>query len=296
MDNEYNLESYLSNGVGNIIKGAIKASLSNPKESIFMAKYVVVSRNARKLRVEAEKKGEHIPPFLIASITSKCNLHCTGCYARENHACTDNEVEDQLTEGEWLKIFDDAKSMGIGFILLEGGEPFMRPDIIKAAGTIPDILFPIFTNGTMINEEYIKMFVKHRNLVPVISIEGNETNTNDRRGSGIYQKLIQAMDTLNKNKILYGASVTVTKNNLKEVTSQEFLNKLYGRGCKVVFYVEYVPVSKDTKELAPRQEEREYLKNTVLKLKQSYYNVPYRVDNLKKSLYRVFLWFIMKEI
>lgn len=269
-NNEFNLENYLSDGVGKIIKGAIKASLSNPKESIFMAKFALASKNARKLRVEAEKNGEHIPPFLIASITSQCNLHCVGCYSRENNACTDKEVQDQLTDIEWLKIFEDAKNIGVGFILLAGGEPLMRADIIKAAGKIREIVFPIFTNGTMIKQEYINLFAKHRNLMPVLSIEGNEIKTNDRRGSGVYQKLIQVMDTLNDNKIMYGASVTVTKDNLKEVTSQNFLNKLYERGCKVVFYVEYVPVDKDTKQLAPQQEEREYLKEKLLLLRKSY--------------------------
>lgn len=270
MSNDFNLEGYLSNGVENIVKGAIKASLTNPKESVFMAKYAIASKKARKLRVEAEIKGEHIPPFLIASITSKCNLHCAGCYARENHACTDKETDDQLSDLEWLQIFEDAKNLGIGFILLAGGEPLMRRNLIKSVGKIGEILFPIFTNGTMIDDEYIKIFAKYRNLVPVLSIEGNETITNDRRGSGVYQKLIQAMDIMQDNKILYGASVTVTKNNLVEVTTHEFLDKLYQRGCKLVFYVEYVPVDKVTKDLAPEDEEREYLIEKLGELRRSY--------------------------
>jgi len=270
MNNKFDLENYLSSGVGSIVKGAIKASLTNPKESIFMAKYALASINSRKLRVQAQKNGQHIPPFLIASITSQCNLHCVGCYSRENNSCSDNEAENQLTDGEWLKIFKDARDTGVGFILLAGGEPLMRPDIIKAAGTIPEILFPVFTNGTMIQQGYMNVFVKHRNLVPVLSIEGNETKTNDRRGSGVYQKLIDAMDSLNDNKILYGASITVTKNNIKEVTSKEFLDKLYKKGCKVVFYVEYVPVDKEIKGLAPQEEEREYLKETLFGLRKTY--------------------------
>jgi len=270
MTDIFNLESYLSNGVENIVRGAIKASLSNPKESIFIAKYSMYSKNSRKLRVEAEDRGEHIPPFLIASITSQCNLHCKGCYARSNQACVDREAQNQLTNQEWLEIFNEAKEIGIGFILLAGGEPFMRSDIIKEAGKIPEIIFPIFTNGTMMNEDYIKLFVKYRNLIPILSIEGNEEYTDARRGNGVYQKLIYAMDILKSNKILYGTSVTVTKQNLNEVTTAEFLDKLYSRGCKVVFFIEYVPISKDTEYMAFENEERERLKEKITGLRNTY--------------------------
>jgi MoaA/NifB/PqqE/SkfB family radical SAM enzyme len=53
-----------------------------------------------------------------------------------------------------------------------------------AAGKLPEIVFPVFTNGTMLSEDYIKLFDKHRNLIPIISIEGNEETTDLRRGSG----------------------------------------------------------------------------------------------------------------
>jgi len=266
----FNLESYLSNGVENIVRGAIKASLSNPKESIFIAKYAMSSKNSRKLRVEAEDRGDHIPPFLIASITSQCNLHCKGCYARGNNACVDREAQNQLTEQEWLRIFNEAKELGIGFILLAGGEPFMRSDIIKEAAKIPEIIFPIFTNGTMIDDEYIKLFIKHKNLIPILSIEGNEVYTDERRGGGVYQKLIGAMDIMKTNKILYGTSVTVTKQNLNEVTTIEFLDKLYSRGCKVVFFIEYVPITKDTEYMAFENEERDILKEKMVGLRNTY--------------------------
>lgn len=273
MSVKFNLENYLNNGVENIVKDAVKISSHNLKESIFIAKYALASKKARELRRIAEGRGEHIPPFLIASITSKCNLHCKGCYARFNHDCEDIEAENQLTDEKWLSLFEEALILGIGFILLAGGEPLMRPDVIKAAGKIQDILFPVFTNGMMINEDYINIFDKYRNLVPVLSIEGNKQNTNIRRGDGVYETLIQAMDKMQKYKILYGASITVTKENLKEVTSKDFLGKLYTRGCMVVFYVEYVPMNADTKESALEDTEREFLKDKLLELRNNYENM-----------------------
>ena len=79
MNKTFDLQEYVTKGVEHVVADAIKATLKDPKESAFMLKFAAASRSASKKRAEAEKNGEHIPPFLIASITSQCNLHCAGC-------------------------------------------------------------------------------------------------------------------------------------------------------------------------------------------------------------------------
>ena len=106
---------------------------------------------------------------IIASITSSCNLHCTGCYSRANDACNDNEPLNQLSGEEWEDIFDQAKDLGISFIVLAGGEPMIREDVIIKASQFKEILFPIFTNGTLLNNDYLRLFDENRNLVPIFS-------------------------------------------------------------------------------------------------------------------------------
>lgn len=143
------LEEYLSNGVQKIVKGMIKSVVKNPKASMFMLQHGIDSKKARKKRNEAEKFGEHIPPFLIASITEQCNLHCKGCYVRETQGCSDHCSQEPLLKNtEWGSIFTQAEELGIGFILLAGGESFVRRNVIETAGNHSTILFPIFTNGT----------------------------------------------------------------------------------------------------------------------------------------------------
>jgi MoaA/NifB/PqqE/SkfB family radical SAM enzyme len=275
MNENFDLQEYLSNGVENIVGEAIKATLKNPRESAFMLKFAASSRSASKRRRKAEDNGEHIPPFLIASITSKCNLHCAGCYSRCNHATVDSEPVKQLTDEEWLRIFDEADEMGISFILLAGGEPMLRRDIIEAAGKKQNILFPIFTNGTFIDERYFQLFDKCRNLIPVMSIEGDRNQTDSRRGEGIYDKLIANMDEFRKRGLIFGASVTVTSRNYKDVTSDDFLGSLAEKGCKVVIFVEYVPVTDESKDLAPGDAEREYLMNEIQRLRQDHPEMVY---------------------
>ncbi len=268
MEQKFSLEDYLTDGVENIVRRALKATFSNPQESLFMIKYAASSKLASQNRAKAEARGEHIPPFLIASITSNCNLHCAGCYARINNSCVDSAPVCQLTDKEWQSIFEECRDLGIGFILLAGGEPLIRKDVVLSAGKIPEILFPIFTNGTMIDRDYINIFKKYQNLVPVLSIEGNEEKTDERRGNGVYQKLLDAMDIMKKNGVLFGVSVTVTTANLEEVTSASFLKKLAVQDCKVVFYVEFVPVTDEAKELAPGDAERLYMKERLVELRK----------------------------
>lgn len=267
MEKDFNIERYMSKGVERIVKNAIKASLSNPRESVFMAKYALASKKATEKRRRAEENGEHIPPFLIASITSNCNLHCAGCYSRANHACKDSAPVNQLTAEEWQKIFDEASDMGVGFILLAGGEPFIRRDIITIASKTPEILFPIFTNGTMVDDEYLKLFDKNRNLVPILSIEGGEETTDTRRGKGVYEKLNMSMKRMKDAGVLFGVSVTVTTENMEEVMSDEFVRAMYDKGAKAVIYVEFVPVTEEAKHLAPCDEERKFIKEELYNLR-----------------------------
>ena len=234
-----------------------------------MLRFAAASRTASKKRRKAEAKGEHIPPFLIASITSKCNLHCAGCYSRCNHATVDSEPVRQLTDEEWKNVFDEAEELGISFILLAGGEPMLRRGVIEAAGKKQNILFPIFTNGTYLDEKYLELFDKCRNLIPVMSIEGSRELTDERRGAGIYDRLIANMDEIKKRGLIFGASVTVTTRNYREVTSQAFLDSLAEKGCKVVIFVEYVPVTEESRELAPTDAEREFMQSEIIRLRET---------------------------
>ena len=71
MDQNFDIQSYMTKGVERIVADAIKATIKNPRESAFMLRFAAASRAASKKRAELEKNGEHIPPFLIAIITSK---------------------------------------------------------------------------------------------------------------------------------------------------------------------------------------------------------------------------------
>ena len=275
MNETFDLQEYLSKGIEDFVADVVKATLKNPRESAFMLKFAAAAAAASRKRKDAEAQGQHVPSFLIASITSQCNLHCADCYSRCNHATVDAVPVRQLTDEEWLKIFNEADELGISFILLAGGEPMLRRDIIEAAGKRQSILFPIFTNGTFMDEAYFRLFDKCRNLIPIMSMEGEKEVTDERRGKGIYDRLIRNMDELHKRDLIFGASVTVTTQNIREVTSDAFLKKLSDRGCKAIIYVEFVPVTEESRELAPSDAERAYMQAELTRLRKDHPEMVY---------------------
>lgn len=264
------LQKTIAKGVEQIVVDAIKASWKNPRQSAFMIRFASAAKKASKIRTELEEQGEHVPAFLIASVTSRCNLHCAGCYSRCIETTTDETPKGQLTGEEWQDIFLQAQDLGISFILLAGGEPLLRRDIIEAAAKTGSIMFPIFTNGTFMDEAYFSLFERCRNLLPVLSIEGGKEATDARRGPGIYQVITANMKKLKEKQIMFGASITVTTENLEEVMSDAYVEMLKNQGCKMILYIEFVPVTDEAKHLAPGDSERAYMENRMEQLRALY--------------------------
>ena len=265
-----NLNIFMEHGISGVMKTAARFYLNNGKGRMFMAKILPEIHKNAKIREKNEQAGTHVPPFLIASIASQCNLHCAGCYARAESECGDSGNTGDLNVRDWKSIFSEAAGLGVSFILLAGGEPLTRPDVINAAASFSNMVFPIFTNGTMINEEYLLLFDRSRNLIPVISIEGGADDTDRRRGSGIYEQAETAMAHFNEKHILYGVSITVTRENMQTVTSDSFVSKLHSKGCGLIFFVEYVPVAEDTETLVLCDQDICVLKESVTQLKKRY--------------------------
>ena len=122
--NKMDLSAYMAESIRNIMAKAYLNVLSNPRETRFVARMQRVLGKAERRRKEyLEKEGVEVPPFLIASIATTCNLQCKGCYARKNGIAGDTPAKATLTPTQWSAIFDDAAELGVSFCLLAGGEP-----------------------------------------------------------------------------------------------------------------------------------------------------------------------------
>lgn len=183
---------------------------------------------------------------------------------------SEEAVRKLLSTKDWERLFAEAEDLGISFILLAGGEPLLRQDVLRAAGLHRKILFPVFTNGTMLQDSGLRLLEDNPNLLPVLSIEGNEKETDGRRGAGTYTKLLETMALLKQKSMVFGISVTVQKNNLQDVMSGEFINQMQDHGCKAIIYVEYVPVDSSTVEIAPGPKERKSMADRLADLRDNF--------------------------
>jgi MoaA/NifB/PqqE/SkfB family radical SAM enzyme len=236
-------------GIFRAAKKAGRFYLTRPEGRAFMQNILPALERAAERRAAREAEGLHVPPMLIASITSRCNLRCAGCYARQNGGCGDARGEGLPAEA-WRKIFREAAELGVSFVLLAGGEPLARRDVLDTAKDFPELIFPVFTNGTLMDADALALFDKHRNLLPVLSLEGGPAATDARRGGGVYASVREAMRALNERRALFGASVTVTSQNIGEVSSAPFARELRDDGLGLLFFVEYVPTGEDDERLA----------------------------------------------
>lgn len=188
-----------------------------------------------------EKKLDvNVPYAMLIDLTSACNLRCTGCWAGD-YSKADNlplEVVDRLiTEG---------KELGIYWIVLSGGEPLVRKDdIIELARRHSDVVFLAFTNGTMVDEDFAEQMREAGNISLAFSLEGLQASTDNRRGEGVFNKVMRAMDICREHGLVYGCSTCYTRHNVDEVGSDEYLDLLIDKGCRFLWYFTYVPVGVD---------------------------------------------------
>lgn len=210
---------------------------------------------AVKRRAYWGQNGVQVPPLMIVSITNKCNLNCLGCYARAIHSAP----EEEMTDDRLFALANEAEELGISIILIAGGEPLLRPVFFELAQKHPHILFLVFTNGLLINQAALKRFSQQRNLIPVISLEGQQMETDLRRGEGVFRLVKGKMKLLREKGLFFGISLTLTSHNFDVITSTDFQKELHRFGSQISFFVDYVPIQPETANLVltPEQKRRE---------------------------------------
>lgn len=188
--------------------------LKNPR---YISFGIGVAKHQNKLcrrRNSLFDAGLIVPPTLILSVTEKCNLDCDGCYAKAH-----DRLVDELNDSQLLSITKQARDLGISVAFLAGGEPFTRHVIFDMASNNPEVIFPVFTNGTLIDDLVLERLSKHLNLIPIISIEGYEKETDCRRGDGTFAQVLDVAKRLKSNRLMFGVSITTTHENIEQVTS-----------------------------------------------------------------------------
>lgn len=202
---------------------------------------------------EARKKYEcNIPWLILLDPTSACNLQCTGCWAAEYG----NKLNLSLEEID--DIVKQGKELGIYFYIYTGGEPLVRKkDLIEICDRHPDCVFLAFTNGTLIDEDFTNEMLRVKNFVPALSVEGFEEVTDERRGRGVFKKVIEAMRLMRSKRLPFGTSCCYTQANFDSISSEEFYDMMIDEGAFFVWFFHYMPVGNNAStDLLPTPEQR----------------------------------------
>ncbi len=217
-----------------------------------------------KRKAFTEKYGITPPNHLVISPTMKCNLKCYGCYAWQY------SKKEDLPYDVCNRIIDEANAIGIYFFVITGGEPFVWPQLYDFLSRHNDSFFQIYTNGTAIDDEVAKKLAELGNAVPCISVEGFEKETAARRGDQTWGKIMNAMDALNRNGVLFGYSVTATRENNDLVVSDEFVDFFVNKGCFIGWYFNYIPIGREPNlDLMPTPEQRDYRRKRIIEIRKT---------------------------
>jgi MoaA/NifB/PqqE/SkfB family radical SAM enzyme len=234
---------------------AVGVALTRPRQAIFFIRTVFWQRRAARTRLQWARRGMQIPSIIIFSITTKCNLSCKYCYAQALHPPSDREMSAEKIRN----IIREAQDLGISFFVVAGGEPFMRPELLDITADYPRTLFLIFTNGLLIDEAVVLRLKKLRNVIPLVSLEGMEDETDYRRGEGVHMCLERIINALKKNGIFFGTSLTITRSTFETLTNPRFIGQLIETGCRFFLFIEYTPVQEGTQDMVLTSAQRERL-------------------------------------
>lgn len=212
--------------------------------------------------------GIYPPGFLTLSPTKKCNLNCTGCYANSSG------INSETLEYKYVEAIlrENYEKWGNKGVVVSGGEPFLYKsegkNLLDIAENFNNMFFMVYTNGTLIDNDIAHKIYELGNLIPAISVEGYEQQTDERRGKGVYRKIIDATTILKNYGIPFGISVTVTKKNFDIINKEEFYDYYFEKiGASFMWVFQFMPIGRGTTiDLMLSAEQRRILWETWSKI------------------------------
>jgi MoaA/NifB/PqqE/SkfB family radical SAM enzyme len=193
-----------------------------------------LSVHRHKLRL---RQGQVFPPFLYVSIINSCNLRCQGCWVDVAHK------QQTIAPDAFHKLVREAKAVGNVFFGIVGGEPFMHPHLLDMLAEHPDCYFQIFTNGHFITPERAKRMWQLGNVTPLISVEGTEIISDERRGrSGVLSKTMQGIHNALDAGVFTGVCTSLCRTNIDDLLREEWIDRLVEMGVMYTWFHVYRPM------------------------------------------------------
>ena len=264
-----NERDFLENLLVNLKHAIIKASPIVRRKVVMNLINNAMIQGQPKRKEFAKKYGINPSNHLVISPSMACNLKCFGCYAWKY------PKKNELPYDICNRVIYEANDIGIYFFVITGGEPFYWEHLFDFLKRHNDCFFQIYTNGQFIDESAAKKLAQLGNAIICISVEGLKKETEARRGEGSWEKIMNAMDLLKENGVLFGYSVTAVRGNNELIVSDEFIDFFAEKGCFLGWYFNYIPTGKDPDlDLMPTPQQRDYRRRRVLELRSTKNIIP----------------------
>jgi MoaA/NifB/PqqE/SkfB family radical SAM enzyme len=231
------------------------------------------------MRDEALEHGMQVPPFLVLSVTSRCNLRCTGCFAGAVGITSAPPARKPLGLDDWRRVISEAAETGVMGFVIAGGEPFMLPGIADLLREFSDRIFLVFTNGTALRDRDYETLKSCRNTAVVVSLEGDRELTDERRGHGVYESALRSLDRLHAAGVLTGLSITVGAANIDYWTDERKIDAMMDRSGPLAFFIEQIPTGEGDGIVAIPEEKRLRFRETVLRYRSRETGAAYLVHS-----------------
>lgn len=269
----------LNADIRSLFWNVIRSGGFSPGAAWFLLKAFYYQNRAISRRGKWEQKGVHVPAFMIVSVTTSCNLRCKGCYS----AALQEPRGGAMSADTLRKILREARELGIGIVLVSGGEPLSYPGLLDILKDFPEMIFALFTNGLHIDKDTAGQFGKSRHIIPVISLEGGERETDARRGENVFRRVTEVFARLKERGLLFGTSLTAARANFGTIFDDGFIGSLVSAGSRLIFFVEYIPAAEDTGDLVLDESQREGVKGIIggfrTKFPASFFAFPFEEDD-----------------
>jgi len=179
--------------------------------------------NADYLRqLNRKAADQRIPLTGSIELTHRCNLRCVHCYlgARgTGRGCQDREINT----AQVLSILDQATEAGCLNLLITGGEPLVRRDFaaIYRHAKRNGLLVTVFTNGTLIADDIVDLFVDLPPQQVEISLYGATAETYERITGvpGSFQRCLDGIRRLLDARLHVGLKTILMTLNRQEFSA-----------------------------------------------------------------------------
>ena len=217
-----------------------------------------VQLHKRRLR-----KGQFFPPYLYISIINSCNLRCQGCWVDVAHK------QQTIDVPALNRMITTAKQQGNAFFGLLGGEPFMHKELFDVLEAHPDVYFQVFTNGHFISDDVAKRLRRCGNVTPLISVEGSEIISDQRRGkSGVYSATMEGLQHCLNNKVMTGVCTSLCQSNFDDLLTEKWVDRLIEMGVLYTWFHIFRPVGPEASvELALSTEQQRQARQFVVDMR-----------------------------